>query len=430
MKLFETLCDYSLTFAGIIKYEFYLKNSCFRPKEVVEREQFRKLKKLLKICQTEVPYYQKLFSEIGFDTDRDFKTLGDFAKIPITEKSVVKEHPDWFVNPKRVKGALQFHTSGSTGNPLTEYVSKKHWIIEQGIAWRHLISYGYKFRDKTAIVRSYAPKDGQPLIKQEIIRNFRYYSPFHLSDENIKMYLKDMVANDVKFLRGYPSSVKALAVYVLNHNCEIPKLKGVLTASEILRDTDREIIEKAFRCNVSNHYGLAECIVSIDECEKHEGLHNNDEYGYLELLDTDNPKVKRVIGTNLNNYAMPLLRYNTNDLAEVAEKPCSCGRSSQVVHNIIGRSSDVMHLKDRDVPLVNFFTMMEYYTTLKQWQIVQTGSDSVELRLQGSLSDEELSQIDIDFKSRLPEYVKYEITMDKTPEQKYEGKVPPFINIA
>ncbi len=426
MNIIETISDYWLTLAGILEYQFHLKKSCFKPKAVVEREQYKKLKKLLLICQTEVPYYQKLFKEIGFDTERDFNTLADLKKIPITEKSIVKEHPDWFVNPKRVQGALTFHTSGSTGNPLTEYVSKNHWKIEQGVVWRHWSWAGYKFRDKIAVVRSYTPKNGQ-LIKQDNIRNFRFYSPFHLSDENIKMYLEDMVAQDVKFIRGYPSSVKALAVYVLQHQCEIPKLKGILTASEVLRDSDREIIEKAFKCKISNHYGLAECVVMMGDCEKHEGLHNYDEYGYLELLDTDDPKVKRIIGTNLNNYAMPLLRYDTNDFAEVAEKSCSCGRSSIVVHNIKGRTCEVINLKDRDVPLVNFFTMLEYYTTLKQWQIVQTGDDSVELRLSGYLTDKELRKITEDFAARLPEYVKYEITTEKEPIQKYEGKIPPFI---
>ena len=426
MKLFETISDYWLTLAGVLEYEFHLKKSCFRPKPVVEREQFRKLKKLLMICQTEVPYYQKLFKDINFDTERDFKSLADLKKIPITQKSVVKEHPDWFVNPKRVKGALTFHTSGSTGRPLTEYVSKKHWKIEQGVVWRHWAWGGYNFRDKIAVVRSYTPKNGQ-LIKQDKIRNFRFYSPFHLSDDNIKMFLEDMVAQNVKFVRGYPSSVKALAVYVLQHNCEIPKLKGILTASEVLRDSDRAIIEKAFNCKISNHYGLAECVVMMGDCEKHEGLHNYDEYGYLELLDTDDSKVKRIIGTNLNNYAMPLLRYDTSDFAEVAEKQCSCGRSSMVVHNIKGRTSEVIKMKDRDVPLVNFFTMLEYYTTLKQWQIVQTGNDSVELRLQGYLTAEELKKIEADFAARLPEYAKYEITTEKEPIQKFEGKIPPFI---
>jgi phenylacetate-CoA ligase len=426
MKLFETISDYWLTLAGILEYQFHLKKSCFRTKDVVLREQYQKLKKLLMICQTEIPYYQNLFKEIGFEVERDFKTLDDLQKIPITEKSVVKEHPEWFVNQKRIKGALTFHTSGSTGKPLTEYVSRNHWKIEQGVVWRHWSWGGYKFRNKIAVVRSYTPKNGQ-LIKQDNIRNFRFYSPFHLSDDNIKMYLEDMIEQDVKFIRGYPSSVKALAVYVLQHQCEIPKLKGILTASEVLRDSDREIIENAFKCKISNHYGLAECVVMMGDCEKHEGLHNYDEYGYLELLDTDDPKVKRIVGTNLNNYAMPLLRYDTNDFAEVADKPCSCGRSSMVVHNIRGRSSEVIKLKDREVPLVNFFTMMEYYTTLKQWQIVQTGVDTVELRLSGYLTESELNIIHKDFAARLPEYVKYEITMEKEPIQKYEGKIPPFI---
>lgn len=426
MKAFEMLSDYWLTLAGILEFQFYLKNSCYRPKERVERDQYKKLKKLLLVCQEEIPYYQKLFKEICFNVERDFITLEDLKKIPITEKAIVKEHPEWFVNGKRRESALTFHTSGSTGKPLTEYVSKKHWKIEQAVVWRHWSWAGYKFRDKIAVVRSYTPKNGQ-LIKPDKIRNFRFYSPFHLSDETIKMYLEDMVEQKVQFIRGYPSSVKALAVYVLQHNCETPKLKGILTASEVLRDSDREIIEKAFHCKISNHYGLAECVVMFGDCEKHEGLHNYDEYGYLELLDTDEPKVKRIIGTNLNNVAMPLLRYDTGDFAEVAEKPCSCGRSSQVVHNIRGRSSEVMKLKDREVPLVNFFTMLEYYHTLKQWQIVQTGSDSVELRLLGYVTAEELKKIEVDFSARLPEYVKYEITTEKEPIQKYEGKIPPFI---
>ena len=428
MNLYEKLSDYWLTLAGILEYEFHLRKSCFRPKEEVEREQYRKLKKLLLICQTEIPYYQKLFSEIGFDTERDFKVLEDIKKIPITEKSIVKEHPELFMNPRRIKGVLKCHTSGSTGKPLTEYVSKAHWKVEQASVWRHFKWGGYSFRAKMAIVRSYAPKGGN-LIKQDYIRNFRYYSPFDLSEANLKMYIEDMVNQKVKFLRGYPSSIKALAVYVLNHHCEIPQLKGILTASEVLRDTDREIIERAFDCRIFNLYGLAECVVMMGDCEKHEGLHNDDEYGYLELLDTDDAKVKRIIGTNLNNYAMPLLRYDTNDFAEIAEKQCSCNRSSIIVHNIRGRKSEVLKFKDRDVPLVNFFTMMEYYTKLKQWQIVQTGDDSVELRLQGYLTKEELDKIDNDFKGRLPEYVDYAIKTDVPMIQKNEGKIPPFISL-
>ena len=40
-------------------------------------------------------------------------------------------------------------------------------------------------------------------------------------------------------------------------------------------------------------------------------LYNYDDYGYLELI---NGNKVNMVGTNLNNHAMPLIRYNTNDI--------------------------------------------------------------------------------------------------------------------
>ena len=51
------------------------------------------------------------------------------------------------------------------------------------------------------------------------------------------------------------------------------------------------------------------------ECEQHEGMHLNWEYGLVELLPTDEKNVYRIIATNLHNFSMPLLRYDTGDLA-------------------------------------------------------------------------------------------------------------------
>ena len=42
-------------------------------------------------------------------------------------------------------------------------------------------------------------------------------------------------------------------------------------------------------------------------------------------------------------------------------------------------------------------------------------------------SEEELKKIEADFAARLPKYAKYEITTEKEPIQKFEGKIPPFI---
>ncbi len=428
MALFDKLYDYWLSIRGVLYYHSVIKNSCYANKEAVRKRQFKKLKKLITECQLYVPYYQSLFSQIGFDVNTDFNSLDDIKKIPITEKSLVKEHPELFRNPHYRGRIIRQHTSGSTGSPLYVDVSSKHWVVEQSVVWRQWKDAGYRFRDKMAIVRSYSPKNGK-LIKMEKARNFRYYSPFHLSNENIKAYLEDMVKERVVFLRGYPSSIKPIAQYILKTGCEIPRLKGIFTASEILLDCDRELIEKAFNTRIFNHYGMAECIIQMGDCECHRGLHISEEYGYVELLDTDTPNIKRIIGTNLNNYAMPLLRYNTDDLAEITDENCTCGRTSGMVHNIIGRSNSVVHLRDRDVPLTNFFTMMEYYTTISRWQIVQVAEDKIELRMQGKLSEKELEKIKKDFAMRLPEDIEKVIIPEADLVQKHEGKIPPFISL-
>ncbi len=428
MSMIEKVLDYWLSIRGVLHYIFVLNKTCFDCKEKVESRQYKQLKHILHECQEYVPYYKELFDKIGFDVNRDFNSLEDITKIPITTKADVKAHPELFKNPHYKGGVQIHHTSGSTGTPLYVSMSNNGWVVVQAVTWRQWSWAGYHFRDKMAIVRSYAPKDGK-LIKMEKVRNFRYYSPFHLSEDNIKMYLEDMVREKVLFLRGYPSSIKPLAQYVMKTGCEIPKIKAIFTASEVLPDADRRLIEKAFKCKIFNHYGLAEGILQMGDCECHKGLHVSDEYGYVELLDTDNPKVKRIIGTCLINEAMPLVRYETNDLAEVSEEKCPCGRSSMTVHNIIGRSNSVIHLKDRDIPLTNFYTMMEYYTSIARWQIVQVADDKLELRIQGVLDEDNRSKIQKDFAMRLPEYVKQSIITDAKLVQKHEGKVPPFISI-
>jgi len=426
--MIERIKDLWLSLLGILLFFLRFKHSSFWSRDRMKKYQYKKLKKLLLVCERDVPYYKELFSSINFVVERDFAHIEDVKKIPITEKKLVRETPDKFINKKYVKSALHFSTSGSTGKPLSVLVSRNHWVVEQAVVWRHWFWGGYRFRDKMAIVRSYAPKDGR-LIKMDKLRNFRYYSPFHLSDDNIKFYLKDMVEQKIRVIRGYPSSVRALADYVIKTGCEIPKLKLILTASEVLSDGDRDVIEKAFHTKVSNHYGLAETIVMMGDCERHNGLHNYDEYGYLELLDTDNDRFKQVIGTNLNNYAMPLLRYQTGDLADYDKHLCGCKRSSVVVNNIVGRGNAIMKLEDRIIPLTNFYTVLEHYTPMKSWQIIQKSLNEIELRFAAGFDAKIDEEVKKEFAFRLPKDITLSIVYDATFIRKNEGKKPPFISL-
>ena len=431
MAKLSLLKDTYYTWKGIRMYDRLLKKSCYWTYDAMASYQFNKLKYLLEESYNNIPYYQKLFDSLSFKPQTDFKNLKDLSIIPILNKEFVKKNKDLFINSKYTKNAILFKTSGSTGVPYEILVHPNQWIMEQGVVWRHWKWGGYNFRDPLAMVRSFVPPNEQTLWRTSKLSNFTYFSPFHLNDVNIAKYLDHMIAKNITILRGYPSSLATLADFVIRTGHPIPRIKLVLTASEVLTDNDRTLIESAFTAKVSNHYGLAEQIVMMGDCEKHEGLHNYDEYGYLELIDTDDPKVKRIVGTNLNNLTTPLIRYDTGDLAIVADKPCSCGRSLPTIKNIIGRKDAVIRTAEGyEIPTVNFYTMFEDFQELERWQIVQQSLTEIDFKIHGvKLSTERLTSLEKEIKRRLGDTMKVNIQVNSEFIKKSEGKTNSFISL-
>ncbi len=408
-----------------------LKNSCYWSNDKMNEYQLGKIKKLLIESYDGIPYYKNLFDSLAFNPQTKFKTLSDLSILPILNKDFVKKNKELFINKKYVKNAIKFKTSGSSGIPFEILVHPDQWVLEQGVVWRHWKWGGYQFRDPLAMVRSYVPVNNDTLWKTNKITNFTYFSPFHLNDENMAKYLDVMVAKKIIVLRGYPSSIVSLANFVIRTGHTIPKIKLILTASEVLTDQDRYIIEKAFGTKVFNHYGLAEQIVMMGDCEKHEGLHNYDEYGYLELLDTDNPKIKRIIGTNLHNLTTPLIRYDTGDLAVLAEHPCSCGRTLPTIKNIIGRKDAfIKTIEEYEIPTTNFYTMFEHFQEIDRWQIVQRSFTEIEFIFSSqNISDQRLIDLKQEIKKRLNSNILVVISPNGKFIQKNEGKINPFVSL-
>lgn len=421
--------DLSMTLNGILRYNFFLIKSQFWKKEKINEYQFIKLRELLIESYENVPYYKELFYNINFDPNVDFLSLDDMKKIPILTKNEAKKNKHKLINPKFTNYSFPMRTSGSTGEPFEVAVYTRAWEVEQAVIWRHWKWGGYNFRDEMAIIRSYSPKKGEPLIKSDSIRKFTYYSPFHLNEENLDLYINTIIKRKTKIIRGYPSSILTLAQYVKKHEITIPTLKLILTASEVLSDVDREFIESSLKTKISNHYGLAEVCVMMGDCEKHELMHNYDEYGYLELLNTDNEKLKKIIGTNLHNKAMPLIRYETGDLAEIANTHCSCARNLIGIKNIIGRSdTNILTPEGFKIPTVNFYTLFESYQRINRWQIIQHKINFLEVIISTEeLTQNEIGNIKKDLRQRIPESVEVLLSINKAFLKINEGKQNVFL---
>lgn len=382
----------------------------------MERYQVTMLRELLIESAAHVPHYRTLFKTLDFDPHVDLRSLSDFALLPVLTKQQARALGVKLRNERRDIPHIIERTSGSTGEPFVEHIADRQMAMEKAAVWRHWGWAGYKFRDNVAIVRSYVPKEGQPLIKDDPLRNFRYYSAYHMDEANTEMYVRDMLKWNPHYLRGYPSSLEIVANTAERMGAKLPRLKGLFTASETLTDAQREKMERVFNARVFDWYGLAEQVVSANECDAHQGMHVNPEYGLWELQKRSylNDDERMIVGTNLRNHAMPLLRYETGDIAVIHKKEnrvCACGRSLPLIKQIRGRKDDILTaIGGIPVPSVNFYSLFREYDSVERFQLIQHEPKRVELRyVAEELNETDRESLQLELRERLGAGMKIEL---------------------
>jgi phenylacetate-CoA ligase len=94
-------------------------------------------------------------------------------------------------------------------------------------------------------------------------------------------------------------------------------------------------------------------------------------------------EVGRVVVTSLHNFAMPLIRYEILDYAELGA-PCPCGRSLPVLKRILGRTRNLLTLPDgsRYMPKTTGATVQaSQVAPVEQIQVIQHSVELVEIKL-------------------------------------------------
>lgn len=428
------LYDLQQSLAGYAQARLFLEYTQYWDRENIERLQYRNLLALLNHCSRMAPYYRQLFAQIGFEPRRDFQSLADLSRIPILTKELARINAPELKAGEFPGSSVIERTSGSTGVPFEIAISTEQIVLEKAAVWRHWRWAGYRFRDPMAIVRTYVPKDGQPLITHDRTRNFRYYSAYHLDETNAQEYLKDIRNFKAQYLRGYPSSLYILANFKESSGIELPPLQAIFTASETLTAQQRQTIERAFGSRIFDWYGLSEQVVTANECAAHAGLHQNSEYGYWELQPrpylAENERM--IVGTNFRNYAMPLLRYETGDIAIVGDtETCSCGRSLPLIKAIAGRKDDIITTPDGAyLPAVNFYSLFREFRSVERFQMVQWEKDLVEIKIKSAdLSPTDREDILRELQLRLGQRMKIKISLNSEFMKNPQGKRRPVMSL-
>jgi len=98
------------------------------------------------------------------------------------------------------------------------------------------------------------------------------------------------------------------------------------------------------------------------------------------------PNLKEVVVTNLDNYAMPIIRYRIGDFAVPAFGICDCGRKLPMIKRIEGRSEDIIKTSDgkRWPSTILDFLLKELAFkkgSIAQYKVIQNKLDNLEFQL-------------------------------------------------
>lgn len=334
-------------------FDEFQKNQWLSEVELTEYQN-EKLKLLIKHAYETVPYYNNLMNNLKLKPD-DIKTIEDLRKLPLITKDIIKKQYKHLISKNFRSYSLRHgHTSGTTGSPLNLCCDTKTCVIHHAADWRQKywagLRYGRQFASIQGRVIVPTTQSNPPFWRKNYINNQLFLSSFHLKEENLPYYFEKLEKDKIKFIEGYPSTVYILAMYLNGIGNTFP-LDAVLTSSETLFDFQRESIEKAFCCKVFDFYGMAERVVFATECDHHSGHHLNLDYGITEFLDDNNEnvgkgKLGRIIATGLHNFAMPLIRYQTNDSCSLKNETCGCGRGFPLMDDVTTKDESIITLPD------------------------------------------------------------------------------------
>lgn len=317
----------------------------------------------------------------------------DFKDFPIIDKNDIRTRQDNFMSSAFQKDKLfQMATSGSTGTPFICYQNggKKRRVNAEIIYYSEKV--GYRLGENLSYIRSIVKQVNKSGFKQ-FLQNQTLIQCRYLNDEGIEIILDKIRRYSSKgpvTLLGYGSTYTAIKDYLSKQEIDIiPGLHitGVISGSDMLFDETREKISRAFGGvpMVSRYSNQENGVLGQDE-----GLNNvfpiNEADYIIEILDDYGNRVEngvrgRIVVTDLYNYAMPMIRYDTGDFAAIEELEIN-GRKKRCLTNFAGRKVDVIYNTDGNALSPHMIlNKMRSFTDVTQFQIVQTDEKCFRLKL-------------------------------------------------
>ena len=367
-----------------------LERSQWWPLEQLQALQLLKLRRLTAHSFQQSALYRRLWNEAGVRPE-DIRSLDDLRRLPVVTKHTLRAAFPDEVLARNVAPAelVPYTSSGSTGEPFRFTMTR----AEKGMRWAVMfrcwawagLRQGVRYVNLMGEHAHGSMQGGARQTMEQRWTQMLHIPAFAVHDERLDQVIEAIVSYQPRLLRSYPATAHRLAAALAERGIDLP-LRGVLTTGEVLFPFQRAAIEAQFHCQVYDAYGGDGMDVAF-QCGHSTGYHINAEAVLVEVLDDAGRPLPpgqegQLVLTNLNNLAMPFVRYAIGDLGSLSAEACPCGRGLPLLAHVAGRSSDQLVLPSGRALLMWFFTTLFRQTPgIDAFQVRQSAPDQIDIYL-------------------------------------------------
>lgn len=351
------------------------------------------------------PFYQKLLNG---------NTHVKWEQLPIVTKQNLQAPIDDMLSEGLSRKSVYIsNTSGSSGHPF--FFAKDRF--SHALTWAYILAkyQSLNINPGDWQARFYGiPLDRLSYAKEKVKDLFMHrvrFPVFDMGDEMLEEFLQRFRKMKIHYVYGYTNSVLLFSQFLIRENVVLktvcPSLKRCIVTSEVCRDEDKKVIEKALGVPVIREYGASELdVIAIEDVNGRWSV--NEANLFMEVLSDDNQVLPfgeegRLIITSLHNKAMPFIRYDIGDIGMLEED-----ENGIVLKRLSGRVNDTILLPSgKKSPGLTFYyvsrSILESSGVLKEFIIRQTALNSFEFDI---VSDRPLTgQEAQDIRSKMDAYL-------------------------
>lgn len=348
------------------------------------------------------------------------------TSFPVIKKTVIQNNFNLFESSEyRKKNNFKVSTSGSTGVPFFLFQDQGKRQRNRADVLFYLDQGDYKIGNKLYELEVWRGHNSKGRLRSWL-QNRVQFDISRLTEERIEEFIGFLKADKQtnKLILGFASAFEMIAQYLVRQNIYLKNsgINSVIANAEYLNPNTKTILGKHLGIPVLSRYSSEELgIIAQQTIDNPNNFLVNHASFLVELLNMENDdpvtegEFGRIVVTDLFNYAMPIIRYDTGDIAKMGLTK----NNIMLLEHIEGRKMDLIY--DTGGNIISSFVVYtkfhKYYHLLKQYQFIQQDEKNYEVKLN-------LKEESFEFEDELKEDIKSDFGDDALVHVNYVDEIP------